>query len=234
MSRSFFPVLLFALLFSACDGAELMDPDSETTFRQFELGDMWVMERTFSWEFGHTSSGIDTLEVTDAREIDGEVWFHISSTGDSILGGCLSGSPWYTVRRDGMWVRGISDDEIMVPHMYLPYPSEVGEEVIRQNATGVTRVAEYNEVEINGETIQAIPFEVASKPGFRPFRNSPESLEAVREYPLDRPFQFVDMISLTHGFVHLETVYVTPDHDTERARIVGEMQLDLIKFVPGG
>jgi hypothetical protein len=234
MYRSAAVFIISLFVFSACDSAELMDQESTSQLRQFEVGDVWVMSRVDSLEFSGATDRIDSLKVTESRSIDGEEWFYISSQVESPFGGVGGGSPWLTVRPDGIWIRGIEGSVVGAPRPYLPYPSEVGSVYTRSSGLEVVRIAEQQEVVVAGETILAIPFELRSTRIYRPFSDVPESLEAYREYPVDKNFSFVDMIAPDLGFVHLEGVYVSPRPDEQIALVIGGFRLELIQFIPGG
>lgn len=233
MYRSVFPIVLIILMFSACDGAELMDADPESTFRQFVVGDTWIMNRTDSLGNGSVTARIDTLRVSESRIIDGEPWFLITSVMDPVLLGVERGTPWYTIRENGMWARGIDQDTVLEPNLYLPYPSDIGTTHSRGYGVDVTRVSDPGEIEMNGQVIRTIPYRLDFTDAFRPFRNAPESLSDFRDYPLNAEFSYITLVSLEMGFIHLESLYVSPDPDAGRARIVGHTQLDLFTFIPG-
>ena len=234
MTRSVVLCLFSLILLGACDSVEVMKVDQSTVLRQFSVGDRWIMSRTDSLMVGGEQQFIDTLEVTSSRTIAGEVWFAITSTGANTLGDFSGGDPWFSVRADGLWRRMISPESTSEPSLFLPYPSEVDHEILRDSGLRVARTAEEEIVQLeNGEVITAIPYELSATDQYRPFHNAVGDLAQYQHYPVEGVVRLKTLFSADLGFVRLSGIWITIDSDAERLNMFGERRLDLIQFIPG-
>ena len=234
MARSAFVLVFCLMVLSACDSAELMDPDDSQAWRQFVVGDSWIMSRTDSLYFGSVQHRVDTLSVLESRVIEGESWFLIDSPVENPLGDLSGGRPWFTVRENGVWRRSISEQSALPAQIFLPDSLPDGEETQRDSGLRITVVPETEEVILaSGESVEATSFLLTATDAYRPLYNATGSSEQYQAYPVEGEISFVDKFSSTHGFVRISGIWISANTDTERLMHVGDYHLDLIQFIPG-
>lgn len=232
MKLSAWSLLLLCVMLAACDGTE--SPES-TSLRPFSVGDQWIMDRTDDFDFRAAVIQRDTLRITDARVIDGEDWFLLSSTHGSPFGDAESGNPWLAVRDTGIWKRNIDDGVVGDPRQVLPFPLAVGEEWTSPSGLLYVRTAETEPFQTEEEgIIPAIPYRVVTTNAYRPFRTSTGENGDLEQKTIKDPLVLENRYSTDVGFVQMEGAWLTTGGPSEYVTVVGSWKLSLVRFIPAG